>query len=44
LYARVLMHETDHLNGVLFIDYIEPKERVRVLREWKKKMKSGSYT
>jgi peptide deformylase len=44
LYARVLMHETDHLNGVLFIDYIEPKERVRVLREWKKRMKSGSYT
>ncbi len=44
LYARVLMHETDHLKGILFIDYIDPQERVRILREWKKRMRSGSYT
>jgi len=25
--ARVLMHENDHLNGVLFIDRVVPKER-----------------
>ncbi|MEO0189022.1 MAG: peptide deformylase, partial [candidate division WOR-3 bacterium] len=44
LYARVLMHETDHLNGILFIDYIDPKERVKVLREWKREMKLKSST
>jgi len=25
--ARVIMHENDHLNGVLFIDRMDPKER-----------------
>ncbi len=44
LYARVLMHETDHLNGILFIDYIEPSERVKVLKEWKEKQKLKSST
>ncbi len=44
LYARVLMHETDHLNGILFIDYIDPKERIRVLREWKEKLKVKTST
>jgi len=26
LLARVIQHEVDHLNGVLFIDYIQKKE------------------
>ena len=25
-FARILQHEIDHLNGVLYIDYIEPKD------------------
>ena len=25
--ARVIMHENDHLNGVLFIDRLDPKDR-----------------
>ncbi|NPB04269.1 MAG: peptide deformylase [Thermotogae bacterium] len=39
LYARVLQHEIDHLNGVLYIDYLKPKERMRKLREWKENLK-----
>lgn len=40
--ARMLMHENDHLNGVLFIDRISPEERKRIepeLREIRKKFK-----
>ena len=32
--ARVIQHELDHLNGVLFIDYLSETERARVLREY----------
>lgn len=38
--ARMLLHENDHLNGVLFIDRIDPKERKKIepeLRKIKKK-------
>lgn len=35
LLARVLQHEIDHLNGVLFIDRISPEERRRVGPELK---------
>jgi peptide deformylase len=34
--ARVLQHETDHLDGVLFIDHLDPearKEAKRAIRE-----------
>lgn len=37
--ARVTMHENDHLNGVLLIDRMDPKERERIepiLQELKK--------
>jgi peptide deformylase len=27
IHARVFMHEIDHLNGMLFIDHLNPKER-----------------
>ena len=40
--ARVIMHENDHLNGVLFIDRLTPEERARVapqLRAVKQKYK-----
>jgi peptide deformylase len=32
--ARVIQHELDHLNGVLFIDRLSAAERERVLREY----------
>lgn len=41
--ARVIMHENDHLNGVLFIDRLSPKERSRIephLQAIKKKYKA----
>ncbi|MCF7806599.1 MAG: peptide deformylase [Simkaniaceae bacterium] len=28
--ARVIMHENDHINGVLFIDRLDPKDRRRI--------------
>jgi peptide deformylase len=37
--ARVVQHEVDHLNGVLFVDKVLPKDRIRVekeLREFEK--------
>ncbi len=33
LFARVLQHETDHLNGVLFIDRLDPNQKKRVASE-----------
>lgn len=39
--ARAFMHENDHLNGVLFIDRISPRQKKRIeskLREIKKTM------
>ena len=32
-FARCLLHETDHLRGVLYIDYLPRNRRRRVLRE-----------
>ena len=33
--ARVVQHEYDHLNGVLFIDRIDPKKRERLVKQYK---------
>ena len=38
LLARVICHETDHLNGVLFIDKVGFFKRSRLLRKYRKKM------
>ncbi len=41
--ARNIMHENDHINGVLFIDRIDPKQRKKIepfLRDLKKKYNS----
>lgn len=38
LFARALCHETDHLNGILFIDHLSPFQRVRALALWKRKL------
>ncbi len=32
--ARVVLHEYDHLNGVLFIDHIDPKKRERLVKQY----------
>ena len=36
LLARVLQHEVDHLDGVLFIDHLDPMTRDRIKRKIKK--------
>jgi len=36
LRARVLQHEIDHLDGVLFIDRVDPVTRDRIKRKIKK--------
>jgi len=36
LLARVIQHELDHLNGVLFIDRIDPKKRERLVKHYDK--------
>ena len=36
LHARVLQHEMDHLDGVLFIDRLDPVARDRIKRKIKK--------
>jgi peptide deformylase len=36
LLARVIQHELDHLNGVLFIDRLDPKKRERLVKRYEK--------
>jgi peptide deformylase len=36
LLARILQHEVDHLNGVLFIDRVSPLKRRLLLKKWRK--------
>lgn len=42
LLARVILHEIDHLNGVLFLDHL-PLQRRREHREQLKKIQSGAF-
>lgn len=39
--ARCLAHETDHLDGVLFIDRLEPEERKRAMRDIRELVLAG---
>ena len=39
--ARILQHEIDHLNGMLFIDYIEDKKELLILDKNGKLIKEG---
>jgi peptide deformylase len=36
LLARILQHELDHLDGVLFLDRVSPLKRRMLLRKWRK--------
>lgn len=38
--ARMMQHETDHLDGVLMFDRAEPEERKRAMREWRERLLS----
>ncbi|HIV98539.1 MAG TPA: peptide deformylase [Candidatus Ornithospirochaeta avicola] len=42
LLARVIQHENDHLNGVLFIDHLDEKEKDKVVSLFHKKKKKYS--
>jgi len=39
LYATCIQHEIDHLNGVLFIDYLSKLKRDRVMKKFSKAAK-----
>jgi len=36
LYARALLHEIDHINGILFVDRLDDIKRRIVLAKWKR--------
>jgi len=36
LFARVLQHEVDHLEGILFLDRVSPLKRRMLLKKWEK--------
>lgn len=39
LMARVIQHENDHLDGVLFIDHLNPDDKKKAIRAYEKKNK-----
>ena len=43
LLARAFMHETDHLNGTLYISHISPLKRDLVRRKVRKLQKAGEW-
>jgi len=43
LEARCVSHETDHLDGELFINYLSPLKRDLTKRKIKKKIKQGDW-
>ncbi len=40
--ARVIQHEMDHLKGILFIDHLSEKKRLRVLSQYEKQQSKKS--
>jgi len=44
LLARAILHEIDHLNGILMIDYIPIEKRPKILSEWMNSIKSNGTT
>jgi peptide deformylase len=43
LLARAFLHETDHLNGTLYISYISPLKRDLIRRKVRKLQKAGEW-
>jgi peptide deformylase len=42
LYATCIQHEIDHLNGVLFVDYLSKLKRDRVIKKFSKAAKRAA--
>ncbi len=42
LHARVVLHEIDHLDGVLFVDRVSPLKRKMLMKKWKKQQAEAS--
>ncbi|MCL2214107.1 MAG: peptide deformylase [Treponema sp.] len=42
LLARVIQHEYDHLNGVIFLDYVPEKKREKLVAKFEKMQKDAS--
>ena len=42
LYATCIQHEIDHLNGVLFVDYLSKLKRDRVMKKFTKAAKRAA--
>lgn len=42
LLARCLLHEIDHLDGVLFLDHLSPLKRRMLLDKWSKREEEGT--
>ena len=42
LFATCIQHEIDHLNGVLFVDYLSKLKRDRVLKKFTKAAKRAT--
>ncbi len=43
LLARAFLHETDHLNGTLYISYVSPLKRDLIRRKIRKMQKAGEW-
>src|SRR5205085_4690319 len=43
LMARAMVHETDHLNGMLYVDHLRGLKRDRILKKIQKLSKSGMW-
>ena len=43
LLARAFLHETDHLNGKLYISHISPLKRDLIRRKVRKLQKAGEW-
>jgi len=41
LYARVIQHENDHLNGKLFIDHLDEEAKKQAINQFNRKQRRG---
>jgi len=44
LLARAFLHETDHLNGTLYLSHVSPLKRDLIRRKVRKMQKAGEWT
>jgi peptide deformylase len=43
LEARVIQHEIDHLDGILFVDRLSPLKRKLLVKRWRKSRKGAGH-